>query len=188
MIPATNAITSRSATTIRSPLRIPGLRADLGEDAVQEADGVVLRHMLRVHELRGQDALHLAVHLLLPGGEALLVVAQSQVADHIRDLKNVARLDLVPVVPYPAVPVDRHPGGVIAKDTEELLHHTLGDDRPDAGLLGAVHRHHDGHVVAYDTDGIEPAQLPPEVVFHYSPDVPRPVPRLENGVPDRAHH
>src|SRR5207302_437412 len=73
-------------------------RADVGQYIVEPVPGLVLVHCLRVHELAGEDLLRLHEHLLLAGREALLVVAEREVADDLGQLEDVARLHLVAVV------------------------------------------------------------------------------------------
>src|SRR5262249_52178989 len=72
-------------------LRLPGAR----EDVVEPGRSLFLVHVLRVHELRGEDLLRLDEHLLLAGREALLVVAYGQVSDDLGELQGVAGLHLV---------------------------------------------------------------------------------------------
>jgi hypothetical protein len=78
------------------------------EDAVEPLGGLFLVHVLRVHELAGEDLLRLDEHLLLAGRQALLVVAQREVPHDLGELEDVAGLHLVAVVLEAAVPVLRH--------------------------------------------------------------------------------
>src|SRR5581483_2127714 len=70
---------------------------------VEPLGRLLLGHVLRVHQLRGEDLLGLDEHLLLAGREALVVVAQGEVAHHLGELEDVAGLHLVAVVLEAAV-------------------------------------------------------------------------------------
>src|SRR5919198_5057341 len=75
-------------------LRLPRTR----ENIVEPGRRLVLVHVLRIHELRGEDLLRLHEHLLLAGGEPFLVVPHGEVPDHFRELEDVPGLHLVAVV------------------------------------------------------------------------------------------
>src|SRR5204863_7784730 len=95
-------------------------RVHVGEDLVEPGGGLVLVHLLRVHELAREDLLRLDEHLLLAGREALLVVAQREVPYDLGQLEDVARLHLVAVVLEAAVPVLRHHGAAAGERLEDL--------------------------------------------------------------------
>src|SRR5690242_19745137 len=78
---------------------------DGGENLVEPETGLVLVHPLRVHQLAGEDLLRLDEHLLLARREPLLVVAQRQVPNDLRELEDVAGLHLVAVVLEAPIPV-----------------------------------------------------------------------------------
>src|SRR5205807_1838519 len=86
--------------TVRGPVR-----GAADEHAVEPLGGLLLVHVLGVHELAGQDLLGLDEHLLLPGGETLLAVPKREVPDDLGELEDVAGLHLVAVVLEAAVPV-----------------------------------------------------------------------------------
>src|SRR5262249_39146569 len=73
----------------RTLLPVP---AHAREDLVQPDCGLILVHLLRVHELGGEDLLRLHEHLLLAGGQAFLVVTQREVPDDLGELEDVAGL------------------------------------------------------------------------------------------------
>ena len=132
---------------------------DVLEDVLEERVGLVLVEVAGVHELAGEDLLGLREHLLLAGRQALLGVADGQVADHLGDLEDVARLELVAVVLVATAPVLGHLGGVAAQHLEDLLDDVGLDDLAQAGAVGVLDRDHDGHVVVEDLDGEVLAQL-----------------------------
>src|SRR5581483_1980448 len=105
-------------------LRLDGallsVRAHAREDVVEPGCGLILVHLLRVHELAGEDLLRLHEHLLLPGRETLLVVAQREVHDHLGELEDVAGLHLVAIVLEPSVPVLGHLRARAGKDLHDL--------------------------------------------------------------------
>src|SRR6266550_735342 len=68
------------------------------EDAVEPLGSLLLVHVLRVHQLAGQNLLGLHEHLLLAGRKTLLAVAQREIPDDLRQLEDVTRLHLVAVV------------------------------------------------------------------------------------------
>src|SRR6185503_13519125 len=75
---------------LRSRLRL----CALGQRLLEPLESLVLAHVLRIHELGGEDLLRLDVHLLLTGREALLAVAEREVAHDLGELVDVAGLDL----------------------------------------------------------------------------------------------
>src|SRR4051812_35565293 len=133
------------------------------EDAVEMRLGLVLGHLERVHQLGGEDLLGAGVHLLLARRQALVLLADREVAHDLGELVDVAGLDLVAVVLEPAVPVLGHLGHVVREHREHLLHRLLVDDPAQARLAGVLARDHDGHVVVQDLDG--------EVLAHLAEDV-----------------
>src|SRR5204862_7122174 len=74
------------------------VRGHAREDLLEPLRGLLLVHLLRIHQLAGKNLLGLHEHLLLAGGEPLLVIAQGQVAHHLGQLEDVTGLHLVPVV------------------------------------------------------------------------------------------
>src|SRR4051795_299803 len=86
------------------------------EEAVEVFLGAVLVLVERIHELRGEDLLRPGVHLLLAGGEPLLVLSDGQVANDLGELEHVPRLDLLAVVLEPPVPVLGHLGDLTCED------------------------------------------------------------------------
>src|SRR3954466_15108375 len=70
-------------------------RADLLQHLLEVLACLVLLHALGEHQLGGEDPLGVREHLLLTGGEALLLVALRQVANDFRQLEDVAGLHLV---------------------------------------------------------------------------------------------
>src|SRR4051812_20804911 len=124
----------------------------LGEDFLEPLGALVLVHVLRIHELGGEDLLRLHEHLLLAGRETLLVIAQREVAHDLGELEDIARLHLVPVVLEAAVPVFRHLGRAARERLEDDTHFLLADDAPQADLVGVFARDLHGHIVVQDLD------------------------------------
>src|SRR5690606_33597170 len=127
------------------------------EALLEEVVDVLLRTLFvlleGVHELRREDLLRARVHLLLASREALLHLANGEVAHDLGDLKDVAGLDLLAVVLEPAVPVLRHLRELAGQYVDDLLH-LFGVDHPaQARAVGVLARDHDGHVVVQDLDG-----------------------------------
>src|SRR3978361_621928 len=79
-----------------------------GQEVVEVLLGLLLLHLERVHQLGGEDLLGPDEHLLLTCREALVDLADRQVADDLGELVDVTRLDLVAVVLEPAGPVLGH--------------------------------------------------------------------------------
>src|SRR2546421_11404820 len=104
----------------------------------------------RVHELRREDLLRPRVHLLLAGGETLLPLADRQVPDHLGQLEDVPRLDLLAVVLEPAVPVLRHLRDLAGQHGDHLLDLLPVDHPAQARPMGVLARNHHGHVVVQD--------------------------------------
>src|SRR5581483_11386121 len=110
------------------------------EDFLEPLGALVLVHPLGVHQLGGEDLLRLHEHLLLAGGEALLVVAQREVAHDLGELEDVARLHLVAVVLEAAVPVLRHLGRPTRQRLEDDGDFLLADHAPEADRVGVLAR------------------------------------------------
>src|SRR5512144_334681 len=106
-----------------------------------------------VHELRGEDLLGAGVHLLLAGGESLLPFADVEVANHLGELVDVARLDLLAIVLEAAVPVLRHLGDLVGEDPDHPLDLLLVDHAPQSRKAGVLAGDHHGHIVVEDVDG-----------------------------------
>src|SRR5690349_17928207 len=107
----------------------PGTRLARGANLLQHLlevlAGLVLLHALGEHQLGGEDSLGVREHLLLTGGEALLLVALRQVPDDLRELEDVPRLHLVAVVLEAAVPVLRHLAAVTLQHAGDLVDRLL---------------------------------------------------------------
>src|SRR3989441_653962 len=146
----------RTALNRRADLRLDRallpVRAHAGEDVLQPGGGLILVHLLRVHELAGEDLLRLHEHLLLTGREALLVIAQREVHHDLGELEDVAGLHLVAVVLEAAVPVLRHLRAGALEGLQHLLDHHFVDDAAKSDRLGVLARNVDGHVVVEDLD------------------------------------
>src|SRR5436190_9958510 len=67
-----------------------------------------LVHVERIHQLGGENLASARVHLLLAGRQALLELADREVADNLGELVDVAGLDLLAVVLEAPIPVLRH--------------------------------------------------------------------------------
>ena len=66
------------------------------------------------------------------------MIAHGQVADHLGDLEDVARLDLVAVAAEPAVPVALELDVARRERAREVVEHRLADHATHADGLGAV--------------------------------------------------
>src|SRR4051794_13126632 len=93
--PAPARIARTSALLLAQPAAA-GVRVahDFGEVVLR----LFLVHDKRVHQLRRQDLAGARVHLLLARRQALLELADREVADNLGQLVDVARLDLLAVV------------------------------------------------------------------------------------------
>src|SRR4051812_11272528 len=83
-----------------SATRVPGRRsggcARLGrEHVVDPGERLFLVGLARVLQLGGEQALGAHEQLALAAGEALLVLAAGEIADHARELARIARLELL---------------------------------------------------------------------------------------------
>src|SRR4051794_12427962 len=123
--------------------RLCGAEALL-QQLVQVGLGAVLVLLEDVHELRREDLLGTRVHLLLAGGKALLPLPDGEVANHLCELIDVARLDLLAVVLEAAVPVLGHLGDVVRQHSDHLLDLLLVDHAPQSGAAGVLARDHHG--------------------------------------------
>jgi hypothetical protein len=139
-------------------------RLDAAEAVLQQVVQIVLGPVLvlveDVHKLRGEDLLRAGVHLLLAGGEALLHLADRQVANHFGQFVHVSRLDLLAVVLEATVPVLGHLGNVVGENRDHLLHLLLVDHAPQTGDTRVLAGHHHGHAVVEDLDREVVAFLP----------------------------
>src|SRR5918998_6056239 len=114
--------------------------------------GVALLHLERVCQLGGEHLLGAREHLLLAGREALVGLADGEVADHLGELEHVAGLDLVAVVLEATVPVLRHLADVGAEHRDHALDRVLVDHSAQPGLGRVLARDHHGHLVVDDLD------------------------------------
>ena len=177
--PQTTAAGSSGSSTTGSPVDV-----DVLEDLLEERVGLVLAEVAGVHELAGEDLLGLGEHLLLAGREALDGVADGEVADHLGDLEDVARLELVAVVLVATAPVLGHLGRVAAQDLEDLVDHVRLDDLAQAGAVGVLDGDHDGHVVVEDLDREVVALLAEDLFLLDLHDLARAVMRVHDLVSD----
>src|SRR5207245_1715189 len=155
-----------------------------GQDAVEPLGGGFLVHVLRVHQLAGQDLLGLDEHLLLARREPFVAVAQGQVPDDLGQLEDVAGLHLVPVVLEAAVPVLGHLRAAAGERLDDDLDHVLADHLPEADLLGVLGRNVDGHVVVQDLDRQVLALLAEDLTLFLLYDRTCPVVRIHHLVAD----
>jgi hypothetical protein len=152
------------------------------DDRIEVRLGVLLLHLERVHQLGGEDLLRAGVHLLLARREALLVLADGQVADDLGQLHHVAGLDLLAVVLEPAVPVLGHLRHVVAQHAQHLLHRLFADDAAEAGAARVLARDHDRHVVVEDLDGEVLARLTQDLLLLLLDDLAGPVVRVDHVI------
>src|SRR4029453_2873081 len=96
---------------------------------------------------RGDEDLPGALeHALLSGGEALLAVADGEVADDLSDLEDVAGLEALDVALEAAAPVALGRGIPGAQDLEDAVDVVGAADLADGNPLAVVARHHEGQV------------------------------------------
>src|SRR5207237_485666 len=98
---------------------------DAREHLVEPHGSLIFVHLLRVHQLAREDLLGLDEHLLLAGGQPLLVVAQGQVPDDFGKLEDVAGLHLVAIVLEAAIPVFGHLRAAARQCLDDDLDHDL---------------------------------------------------------------
>src|SRR5919198_1360662 len=158
---------------LRSAVR--GGRGRAGEDAIEPVGRGFLVHLLRVHQLGGEDLLRLDEHLLLTGGQALLAVAEREVPHDLGELEDVAGLHLVAVVLEATVPVLRHLRAAAGEGLHDDLDHVFADHLPEAYLLGVLRRHVHGHVVVQDLDREVLTLLAEDLALFLLHDRPSPV-------------
>src|SRR5438132_5481049 len=87
----------------------------LVQNLLDHALGLLLVRAGGEHELGHEDLPGLREHALLPGGEALLPLADGEVPDDLGDLVDVAGAHLLDVVLETAGPVRVHIGLVLAE-------------------------------------------------------------------------
>src|SRR5207253_220880 len=100
-------------------------------------------------------------HLALAEGQVLVALQQIEVTQHLGDLEDGACLDLLHVLPVPAIPR----GGInrdvlLPEDGIDLLDVLLADDLPEANGAHLVDRDHDPHPVFQDAQHVEGLTLP----------------------------
>src|SRR5438105_5587999 len=130
-------------------LSLPGVgvrKKTLREGVVELLLGLLLGDADGEGQLGDEDLTSLGEHALLAGRQAFVLVANRQVPHDLRDLVDVARLELLDVVLEPARPVGGHPRLLLAKDGEDLLDLLVVDDLPEPYLLGVVARDHEREV------------------------------------------
>ena len=164
-----------------APLR---LRVRVHDQLLEMRLRLLLLHVERVHQLGGEDLLRAGVHLLLTRREALLLLADREVANHLGELEDVTGLDLLAVVLETPVPVLRHLAHVVAEDTEDLLDVVLPDHAPQTRLVGVAARDHDRHVVMKDLDGEVLALLAEHLLHLLLEDLARPMMGVDDLVAD----
>src|SRR5919198_3121009 len=167
---------------LRSAVR--GGRGRAGEDAIEPVGRGFLVHLLRVHQLGGEDLLRLDEHLLLTGGQALLAVAEREVPHDLGELEDVAGLHLVAVVLEATVPVLRHLRAAAGEGLHDDLDHVFADHLPEAYLLGVLRRHVHGHVVVQDLDREVLTLLAEDLALFLLHDRPSPVVWIHHLVAD----
>jgi hypothetical protein len=157
-----------------------------GVALLEEAVEVFLRPLLVlvecVHELGGEDLLRPGVHLLLARGEALLHLAEGEVADDLGELEDVAGLDLLAVVLETPVPVLRHLGNVVGEDVCNFLNFLLVDNATQTCLASDFAGDHHRQVVVEDLDREVFAFLPHQLARLFGHHQARAVMRVDNLV------
>ncbi len=143
---------------------------------------LLLVHLERIHQLGGQDLLRPREHLLLAGGQALFSLPDGQVANHLSELVDIARLDLVPVVLEAPVPVLGHLGALVLKHGEHLLDRLLVDHATQSSQRGVLGRNHHGHVVVEDLDREVLAALAEHLFLLLAQDPSGPMMRIDDAV------
>src|SRR6516162_8804641 len=147
---------SRASSGVSGSLtRPPGPSGD-AEDLPEVGLDLVLGALLGEAELLDQQGTSGVEHLPLAEGEVLVTLEEVEVAKHLGDLEDRAGLDLLHVLPVPAVPgggVDRDV--LLPEDGVDLPDVVLADDLPQADRADLVDRDHDPHPVLQDAKDVE---------------------------------
>src|SRR5215467_16158810 len=169
--------------------RPPGSSGD-AEDLPEVGLDLVLGALLGEAELLDQQRAGGVEHLPLAEREVLVALEQIEVAEHLGDLEHRAGLDLLHVLPVPAVPgggIDRDV--LLPEDGVDLPHVVLADDLPEADRADLVDRDHDSHPVLADAEDVERLALTGDLgvldahhLAHPLAGVHRLVARLEAGL------
>src|SRR5215471_4101386 len=109
-------------------------------------------------------------HPPLAEREGLHPLETVEIAEHLGDLEQRPRLDLLheaAVAPVPGLAVDVDL--LVAQDLEDLLDLLLAGDPPQADLLGLVHRHQDSQPAVERAQHVEALNLA-EDLFLLDPD------------------
>src|SRR5215813_10042914 len=158
---------------LRSSCRIRSSRASSAESGARSATGtptilgdaedlpevgldLVLGALLGEAELLDQQGAGGVEHLPLAEGQVFVALEEVQVAEHLGDLEHGTGLDLLHVLPVPAVPgggVDRDV--LLPEDGVDLLDVVLADDLPQADRADLVDGDHDPHPVFQDSEDVE---------------------------------
>ncbi len=108
--------------------------------------GLLLVAVACEHQLGDEDLAGALQHALLAGGQALLAVADGEVADHLGDLEDVAGLEALDVALETAAPVALGGGLAGPQDLEDAVDVLGAADLADADLLAVVAGDHEGQV------------------------------------------
>src|SRR5262249_51616198 len=112
-----------------------------GQDLVEDGLRLGVVGVLGQRQFADEDLPRLGQHPLLTGGQAALLIAAPQVANHLGDLVDVARSQLLEVGLVPARPVGRLFGVWGAKYLENLVEALLTDDVAHPDVLRILGRH-----------------------------------------------
>jgi hypothetical protein len=110
------------------------------ERLVDQQGGLVLVAVAGEHQLGHEDLAGPLEHALLAGRQALLAVADGEVADDLGDLEDVAGLEALDVALEAAAPVPLGRGLPVAQDLEDAVDVVGAADLADADLLAVVAR------------------------------------------------
>src|SRR5262249_53308900 len=139
-------------------------------------------------QLGAEDLAGLGQHPLFARRQALVVLTDRQVPDHLGDLVDVAALELLDVVLEPAGPVRRHPRLLLAEHGEHLLDLLVVDHVAQPDVLGVVGRDHERQVPVREAKDQVVLLLAEDVLLLLLLDDGRSVVRVDDLVTNAKGH
>src|SRR3954462_6559109 len=155
------------------------------EDRLEVPFDVVLVDALRQRQLLDQQVAGGVEHLALAEAQVLVELEQVQVAQHLGDLEDRARLDLLHVLAVAAVPSGRiHRDILLTQDGINLDHGLLVDQVAQADRAHLVDGDEDFHPVFHDLEDVEGLPLTSDVLVLDTHDFADALPRVDGLVAD----
>src|SRR5206468_2530816 len=164
-----------------------GLVCSALQGLVDQLDGLVLAAVAGEDQLGDQDLAGALQHALLAGRQALLPVPHGEVADHLGDLEDVARLEALDVALEAPAPVALGGGLAGAQDVHHAFDVLGAADLADADLLTALTGDHEGQVAVGQLQDEVLAGLATHLAVLQALDRGRAVLRVDDAVPDSEH-